>query len=128
MSLLTTAENDAMRACQELGMHDSCVVQSYTEVQDTTSGQVSHTFVDGAVIPCGFDPGGGRELRELDKTTTVTYALLRLPWDTRVDEKDRIKLLSRNGEGLTTPVVYRIAAPAQYGNTGVVLQLDIVEP
>ncbi len=128
MSLLTTADMEALRTCQTGGMHDWCVVQSFAESQDSTSGQVSHVFTDGLPVACGFDPGGGRELRELDKTTTVTFAMLRLPWGTTVEERDRIKLLTRSGETLSTPVVYRISAPPQRGITGVLLQLDIVEP
>ena len=109
-------------------MSDWCVLQHYTEAQDTTSGQVTHTFTDGALLPCGFDPGAGVEVHETDKTKTVTYATLRLPWGTAVDEKDRIKLLTRSGETLAVPLVYFVTAPVQCGPTGVVVQLDIVKP
>jgi len=114
-----------MRAAQTAHMMDECTIQRYSQVY--TSGERIATYTDDpSSIMCGLDMQPGRENHRQDMTAVTWDATLRLPLDTLIDPKDRIKIVKRFGEDIT-PLVYRIESPIWHGASGLRLRLKRVE-
>ena len=127
MKVFTAAELVRMRSTQVDAMQDLCVVKSFTDEPDDYN-QLIRTWADGAPIACGLDPTGGREVTRADSTVVFTDATIRLPLDTVIDPAYRIEVISRFGEELIDAVVYGIIGEVQLGPSGLVLDLQKVQP
>jgi len=122
MRPLQAAELAFMQAVQVSAMMDMCVIQTYTSTFDTYGAPVI-TFTDGAPIACGFDPTGGRKNWRADLTALHVDSTVRLPLETAVNAKDRIKIIKRFGVWLSTPLVFDVQGNSQRGPSGLVLEL-----
>ena len=121
MQPFSTSELVGMQTAQEAAMQDLCILQIYSETVNTY-GQPEPTWTDGRVLRCGLDPTRGDERHSATNANVLYDATLRLPIDTTVDMRDRIKVIHRFGVAVPAQV-YEIVAPARRGATCVKLEL-----
>lgn len=123
MDAFSTAELAGMQAAQEEGMMDTCVLQTWSSSAQDAFGQRREAWTDGDAIACGFNPKGGREVPGPEQAPILTDATVRLPIDTEVDRRDRVKVTHRFGALLATAQVFEIVQEPRRGPSG--LQLDL---
>lgn len=125
--MFTAAELEYMREVQEEHMMDICVFQTHTFTADAYNQQVE-SWVDGeSDIVCGLEMRPGSERRNQDMTVLTYDATLRVPIDTVIDVKERVKIKKRHGETLATPLVYDIVGTEQRGASGIRFLLRRIE-
>lgn len=122
----STAELTALREAHTAHYNDTCQIGVLSTTQDTT-GYPAPTWTYGSTIECGFDPAGGREREGADKTVLRSDATLRLPIGTSVNQKDRVKIISRHGSTLSPAETYQVTSLAMRGPSGLVLDLVKVD-
>lgn len=125
MRAFTDPELARLRATQEAAMQDRCVVQAYSSEPDEY-GNPTVTYTAGDEIACGVEQVSPREVKGTGEVPVI-QAKLRLPIGTVIDPRDRIQVMTRYGEALTTPQEFEIAGPVQQGPSGLVLNLRIVD-
>ena len=130
MRHFTSTELTRMRSTQDGAMQDVCRVGAYTAADDAYN-LPDVTYVYGIEVICGLelDPPGFAQVGELQASgeVPVINARLRLPLDTAIDPRDRIRVEQRYNEDLTTVQVFEIEGPVKRGPSGLVLDLRIVD-
>jgi hypothetical protein len=121
----TTTELSRMQSTQDSAMQDTCQIGVYTRTYDTFGAPVP-VYTYATAITCGYDPTGGRENWRRDMTALHVDATIRLPIDTSVNVKDRIKIITRFGVTLATPLVFEVIQETERGPSGLVLSLTEV--
>lgn len=83
---------------------DSCVILRYTEGAADSHGFPTQDWVaDAAPTPCAFTPGGGpRERDDQASETLLGAGRVRLATGVALDHRDRLLLVARFGQVLTT--------------------------
>lgn len=127
MDIFSEDELAGMQATQESAMMDTCVLMRYSEALDAINHPVP-TWTDGESMLCGLDMTGGTEQRGSQRVIVRWDAVIRLPLDTVIDLRDRIRITHRFGQALASGLVYEIAGPAEIGPSGIVLPLKKVAP
>jgi head-tail adaptor len=112
-----------MQSTQEVAMQDTCIVQAYSRTIDSFGAPVE-TWTDGDPIVCGFDPTPSEENRRADMTALHYDATVRLPIDTSIDTRDRIKVTKRFAVTLSPAETFSVLAVPQRGPSGLVLLLE----
>ena len=123
MEAFAEAELAGMQSAQEAAMMDTCVLQVWSSGSADAYGQRVETWTDGAALACGFNPKGGREVPGPEASPIITDASVRLPIDTSVDRKDRVKVTHRFGVALGAAQVFEVVGEPRRGPSG--LQLDL---
>jgi hypothetical protein len=110
----------------EESMWDACQVLEYNGyLTDDYGHPAPDWFLRWPAIVCGYDPSARKEV--MDKTQVVlTDAVVRLPIDTTLDNRDRIKVTERHGVTLTAPPTYEIIGEPERGPSALVLALRLV--
>lgn len=106
-------------------MYDSCVIGEY--MRDEVDGfNLPEDYWQDVVdeVVCGFKTVRNREAMEETEVVMID-AELRLPYDTDIDRRDRIRLTYRLGEsiGSADQSTFRIVGQPIHGHAAVVLQL-----
>jgi len=122
----TATELERMQGTQDSAMQDTCQIGVYSRTFDSF-GEPVPLYTYGTAIVCGFDPTGGVEDWRRDMTALNINATVRLPINTVVDVRDRIKIITRFGESIT-PLTFEVVQFAQRGPSGLVLQLRETTP
>lgn len=88
------------------------------------AGQPVESWTEVATdIPCGYNGKQGSEESQ-DRLTIVKWdATIRLPADTTLDPKDRLKLTTVFGAALGSPIMFEIVGPIQAGPTALLLNV-----
>ena len=107
-------------------MMDLGVIQTFTEAADTF-GQMIRTWTDGDPIAMGIDTRPGSENRTAEMTIVKEDATARLPIDTTITIRDRIKVIMRHGSAIE-PIIYGILEEPRRGPSGITLRLERVDP
>jgi hypothetical protein len=104
-------------------MMDTCQRQAYGAGVSGSYGTPSASgWTPGATLICGFKPFSLKE--EMEGTQVVIVdAEMRLPIDTVLDNRDRLKLLTRHGETVSPQPMYEIIGEPERGPSGLVLRL-----
>jgi len=126
MNPISRDELDRMQTTQEAAMLDTCILMRYSETMDSMNHPVP-TWTDGPVLPCGLDMTGGREQRGSQRNLVTWDARLRLPINTDLNLKDRVRIILRFGQPCV-PIVYELDGPPEQGPSGLVAPLKKVEP
>ena len=126
MRHFTTTELDRFRTTQDSAMMDIGVIQTFTEAADTF-GQMIRTWTDGDPLEMGIDTRPGSENRSDEMTIVKEDATARLPIDTTVEIRDRIKVIMRHGEAIE-PIIFGILEEPRRGPSGILLRLQRVDP
>lgn len=117
---------ERMQAVQESRMLDTCVLMRYSEEKDSINHPVP-TWTDGDTTICGVDQTGGSEDRGSNRTVVKWDARVRLPLNTEIDLRDRIRIILRFGRACE-PIVYEISGPPEAGPSGLVVSCMKVQP
>lgn len=110
-------------------MQDVCRIGAYRESADeygnpdTSSPETLWTYGEEQI--CGLEHVRPRETLASGDVPLID-ARLRLPIDTEIDERDRIRIEQRYGEALSKTQVFEIVGPVQCGPSGLVLLLRLV--
>ncbi|MBX0328701.1 hypothetical protein K2Z83_13545 [Oscillochloris sp. ZM17-4] len=88
-------------------MRDRCAVLRYTDDAQDARGMPTWTYVPGEVVPCGYSLRTRREVLG-GAQVPVEVSSLRLPLSEAVTTLDRIKLTTRAGRELASPIIYEI--------------------
>lgn len=123
MSALRAGELTRFQAAQEWHMNDACQVLTYSSADDAYNVPVA-SYTAGSEIACGFGRTGPREALGAAQVP-MAEAELRLPTETAVTARDRIRIVKRNGETITAED-YEIVGPPWQGPSGMVLKLKKV--
>ena len=119
--MLTAAELADMTATAEESMMDTCVIQVSSATVNGI-GEEDITYTDGSAIACGVRFQSDQRL-ERETINGVAYeidATVRLPKDTTIGTRDRIKVTKRYGATLAAPWVFEVIGEAQLGPTALV--------
>lgn len=125
MRAFTTDELTRMQTTQESAMMDTCVVMAYSSMTDDY-GNPKPVYTDTYESECGLEHLNPAEVQATGEVPIVD-ARLRLPIDTELDERDRIKITHRFGAELDIPQTFEIAGPVERGPSGLELSLRIVD-
>lgn len=127
MTIFSGDELTGMQEAQEAHMMDTCVLMRYSEALDSINHPVP-TWTDGPSVMCGLDMTGGTEQRGSQRVVVRWDAVIRLPLDTQLDLRDRIRITHRFGQPLASGLVYEIDGPEQKGPSGMIVPLKKVTP
>lgn len=130
MTLFTPGEIDALKETQNLHMQDTCIIQTFSAGSPDTYGQMTPTYTDGSPLACGLNMKSGKEQNRVvdpETKTVITLSTLRLPADTNVTPKDRIKITHRFGIALSTPLVFEVYQKPRLGSSGLLVDLIQIE-
>ncbi len=125
MTSLSSTELSRMRDDAEETMYDLCVIGKY--MRDEADGfNLPEDYWQDITdeTACGFKTVKNREA--MGETEVVMIdAELRLPYDTDIDRRDRIRLTYRLGEFIehANQPVFRIVGQPVHGHAAIVLQL-----
>ena len=129
MNKFTDAELTRMQDTQTGGMMDTCVILDYSNTPEF--GEEVPTWTERSqYVDCGLNEKMAREIMQDDQTIVKTEGELRLPIDTKIDEKDHIKILTRFGQPVQHGDLkeFALAGPPRQGPSGLLIDLIIVEP
>lgn len=124
MRTLTAGELTRMRADAEATMFDVCEIGTFqaTDTDGPEPNQGDWTF--GETVPCGFGVNTTRE--SAGNQIPTASGEIRLPFGTTLSGADILKLLSRHGEWLETPELYRIVGEPRVGTVAVVVKVELI--
>ena len=131
MSMVDDLDLAQMRADQADSLHDTCVILSHSESQDSFGEMVS-SWTSGTSLACGFEPTGGKERPRSGGSThpagtlLVVDARLRLPLTVSLGVKDKVRITHRYGEALAVPLTFGVAGLPRRGASGLVVDLQEV--
>lgn len=104
-------------------MQDTCQVLVYSSADDAYNNP-SPTYTPGSAISCGVELVGPDEVQESGEVPVID-ARIRLPINTTIDARDRIRVTHRYGEDVTDED-YEIEGPVQRGPSGLVVTCRVV--
>lgn len=121
----TATQLARMQGTQDSAMQDTCVVLTYSSTDDDYGNPVA-TYTAGASMICGVREMGPREVQASNLVPQIDVQL-RLPIDTELDPRDRIRITGRYAEGsifeeALTAVDYEIVGPVKRGPSGLVVE------
>jgi hypothetical protein len=125
MRAFTTTELTRLQDTQESAMQDTCVIQAYSSMTDDY-GNPKPVYQDIYESECGLEHLDPAEVQATGEVPIID-AKLRLPLDTELDERDRIKITHRFRAELVIPRVFEIIGPAERGPSGLTFSLRIVD-
>jgi hypothetical protein len=125
MRHFTATELTRMRSTQDGAMQDTCRIGAYT-ADDDAYNLPDVTYVYGDEVICGLELMRPAE-EQASGEVPVIDAILRLPIDTEIDERDRVRMEQRYNEALTVPQVFEIEGPVKRGPSGLRLDLRLVD-
>ena len=121
MTGLRPGELTGLQVTQEGHMMDTCVRLVYAAATDAY-GIPQPTYTPAATsLACGFNPSS----REMMNQVPDVEAVLRLPADTVLDNRDRIRITYRFGTAVTNED-YEIAGLPRRGPSGLLVPLKKV--
>lgn len=126
MDSFSPDELAGMQATQESAMMSEAYILVYSRTQD--AGEPVEIWTQSPnPIKIGLDTKVSKEIRKDDQTILNTSGRARLPIDTIIDEKDKLKIITRFGQPIT-PIEYALAGIPERGPSGLVVDLMIIEP
>ena len=121
----TPTQLERMQGTQDSAMQDVCYVLAYSATDDDY-GNPEATYTAGASLNCGVEQVRPAEVQASGLVPRIDV-VLRLPIDTALDPRDRIRVAGRYAEGSTwdepvTAVDYEIVGPPKRGPSGLVVE------
>ena len=109
-------ELDDMRDVQQAHMMDTCLIAEPGITTDSYNNEVeSFNWTTAAQSSCGFDENPKPEV--LNQVPT-SEAIVRLPHDTEVSTRARVRITKRFGETQTDPLTYEVVGTPELGPSG----------
>jgi len=125
MRAFTLTELSRMQGTQESAMQDTCWIQVYSSMTDGY-GNPKPVYQDAYESECGLEHLDPAEIQATGAVPVID-AKLRLPLDTELDVRDRIKITHRFGVRLAVPQVFEIDGFPERGPSGLMLSLKAVD-
>lgn len=122
MNALTSGMVGRLQEIQEGHMMDSCKILAYSATEDEYNQKVP-AFTAGTEIICGVNFTRSREIQQ-EAEVIKTDGVIRLPIDTAVTGRDRIRITKRFGVAVDE-VDYEIIGDPRRGPSG--LLADVVQ-
>ena len=119
---LSAAQLEQMRTVHADLMGDTCQIGTYTDGTPDALGHVPGSYSYATAIDCGFERKGVGESHTAIMTAVNADAMLRVPHDTVIAPRDRVKLTERYGTDITDEV-YEVVGIAQRGPTATLVLL-----
>jgi len=130
MRHFSSTELTRMRSAQDGAMQDVCRIGVYRESTDgygnpdTTSPE--DLWVYGEEQICGMEHVRPQEAQGTGEVPVID-ARIRLPVDTEIDERNRIRVKERYNEDLDEAQVFEIEGPVRRGPSGLVVECRLVD-
>jgi hypothetical protein len=129
MRAFSIAELSSMQATQVAAMMDCCDIMTHTPGAADERGLPAVTYpVSATGVPCGFEHSKtDREFMGATRagTQVPTYdGSLRLPINTVITERDRVRITARFGVTETTPTIYEVVGLPRKGPSGLYVRLN----
>lgn len=99
-------------------MQDTAIIMTY--VAGTGDYGYAKSYTTGATVVCGYQ-AKAKEVMQ-DTQVVMTDVILRMPIDTVISNRDRVKVTKRFGVAIT-PETYEILGAPERGPSGLVLKL-----
>ena len=125
MNSLTSTELSRMRDDAETSMFDRCVIGRWQPDEVDEFNRPKKNWQDeDEFTECGFKIVRNKEAMD-DAEIVMVDAELRLPFDTIIDRRDRIRLTHRLGEFLLAErqPTYKIVGQPVHGHSGIKVSL-----
>jgi len=106
-------------------MQDTCNILVYGSMTDAY-GNPKAVYTAGGDVVCGLELVSPDETQDTGDVPLID-AKLRLPIDTDIDERDRIRITHRYDVDLDTLLVFEIDGPVKRGPSGLVVALRVVD-
>lgn len=122
----TEAQLARMQDAAEAAMWDTCVILEYDGDAVDNYGQPAPEYTPRVPsVACGFNANLHREVMQ-GSQVVLTDAVLRLPIDTEMDNRDRVQISHRHGVELDDPPQYELIGEPARGPSALVLNLRLV--
>ena len=125
MNPLTPTELSRMRAEAVTSMFDYCIISQWTPDGVDELNHPKHNWQDvDEYISCGYKTVKNKEAM-IDSEIVMVDAELRLPHDTELDRRDRIRLTHRLGEiiSVARQPTYKIVGEPIHGHNAIKVSL-----
>lgn len=125
MNELSGTELDRMRSHAEESMFDLCTILRYSSGAEDDFNVTADTWTpDTELTPCGFKITTNAEAM-VEAEVVMIDAELRIPFDTAIDRRDKIRLEYRLGEFIDSAdqEVFEIVGQPIHGHAAIVLKL-----
>lgn len=124
MSVFAPAELDLMRGAQEAAMPDTCQIGHYRAFEDDYNAPRAE-YQWGGYLSCGVEELDPDEVQD-EGEVVVIDAVVRLPIDTDIESRDRVRVTYRHGEMLDVARTFEVVGPPQRGLSGLVVNCRVV--
>jgi hypothetical protein len=125
MNEFATAELTRMQATQDAAMQDTCIVMAYSGgAEDDYGMPLPAVYTAGETLACGLNTNPRREAMTGAQVAMVD-ARLRVPIDTVLDVRDRLRITHRFGVAITDET-YEILGVPRRGPSGLLVDLKRV--
>lgn len=117
-----------MREVQEAHMQDTCHILTYDTTWEETDeyGIPIDDYLAEVASICGLKLYSPKEIHASGEVPTI-LGELRLPIDTVIDTRSRVRIVERFGEALVEPMLFDVGGPARRGPSGLVVFLRAVD-
>ena len=129
MRHFTSTELTRMQGTQDSAMQDTCNILTYstTEVDAPDAyGLPANKHMVEVPSVCGYKSLSPREVQERGYVPAV-QAVLRLPIDTEIDERNRIRITYRYAEQLDVSLLFDVEGPILRGPSGIRIMLRNID-
>lgn len=122
MSLVfSAAELDDMQMVQEGHMMDTCRIAEPAVVEDSYNNPTeSWNWTTAVESACGFNGNPGRELLN---QVPDSQAVVRIPIETTLTQRARIRVTKRFGRTITPPITFAVIGQPRQGPSGLLVWL-----
>lgn len=118
MKNFTNDQLASMQAKQKEMMQDTCRIQTYADGVTNEYGKPTPKWTEREIdIPCGVS-FSNRQWESQGTEESLIERVIRLPMDTIISQKDRVRVTHRFGVALTSPEVYEVLGEAIRGASG----------
>lgn len=116
LAAFSPGELDDMRDVQEAHMMDSCLIAEPSVTTDDYNNEVeSYNWTAAPQSPCGFDADPKPEVLN---QVPMSEVVIRLPHDTEISNRARIRITKRFGEREDNPITYSVVGMPEKGPSG----------
>ncbi len=125
MQDFSATELSRMQSAQDAAMQDTGVILRYAETRDGYNNpDADYTAADTSTA-CGLEMTDPDEVQESGNVPLVD-AWLRLPIETTIETRDRVRITHRYGVELSDPMTFDVEGPVKRGPSGLVVGLRSV--
>jgi hypothetical protein len=123
MRQISSGELARIQSSQLETLHDTCIIQTFSSSGSNTFGSPVVTYTDGSPVKCALWENNGIKEYRGNVILTEADATLRLPANTVITTKDRVKITYIYGSPVTGSFIYAVYSEPKNGLSGQVVEL-----